>query len=193
MLQASQSARNQRGSVAFGMAEGYDFTTDIRRVLRRARDNALEHSDHAVEPVHLLYGLATLPNARSTAVLIDLGANIGDLQLLAGGPVDHDAEAAPARRRGMIDRLLRRNPPAAAPPPPADIAFSQRTTRALQLTLDEFQRRGDRDCDTDHLLLGILALRDDRAVGLLLSAGVDLDRARAAVARQRDRHQAGSR
>jgi ATP-dependent Clp protease ATP-binding subunit ClpA len=166
------------------MAEAYDFTTDIRRVLRRARENALEHGDHAVEPVHLLHGLTALTSARGIAVLIDLGADVRDLQLLAGGPVESD-DPTPPPRRGMIARLLKRPAPVAAPRATSDIAYSHRTTRVLQLTLDEFQRRGDTDCDTDHLLLGMLALRDDRATALLASAGVDLERARAAVARLR--------
>jgi ATP-dependent Clp protease ATP-binding subunit ClpA len=187
MLQAGQNLRNQHQRVPFGMAEAYNFTTDIRRVLRRARENALEHGDRAVEPVHLLYGLAALTAARGTAVLIDLGADLRDLQLLAGGPIENeDAASAPSPRRGMIARLLRRPAPPAAAPPPTDISYSPRTTRVLQLTLDEFQRRGDTDCDTDHLLLGMLALGDDRASALLLSAGVDLQRARAAVARLRN-------
>jgi len=186
MLQASRTRRNRNRHVPFGMAEAYDFTNDIRRVLRRARENALEHGDRAVEPVHLLYGLAALTSARGTAVMIDLGADLRDLQLLAGGPVE-DEHATPAHpaRRGMLARLLRRPAPAVTPPTTRDIAYSPRTTRVLQLTLDEFQRRGDPDCDTDHLLLGMLALRDDRAAALLLSAGVDLDHARSTVARLR--------
>jgi ATP-dependent Clp protease ATP-binding subunit ClpA len=164
------------------MAEEYDFTTDIRRVLRRARENALEHGDRAVEPVHLLYGLATLNGGRGIEVLIELGADPRDLQLLAGGPIENEQDA-PAARRGVIARLLRRPPPVAAPR--SDIAYSASTARVLRLTVDEFQRRGDHDCDTDHLLLGMLAVRDDRAAALLLSAGVDLDRARSAVARLR--------
>jgi ATP-dependent Clp protease ATP-binding subunit ClpC len=186
MLQAGQNLRNQHQRVPFGMAEAYSFTTDIRRVLRRARENALEHGDRAVEPVHLLYGLAALTAARGTAVLIDLGADLRDLQLLAGGPIENeDAATAPSARRGVIARLLRRPAPVVAPAP-TDISYSPRTTRVLQLTLDEFQRRGDTDCDTDHLLLGMLALGNDRAAALLLSAGVDLDRARAAVGRLRN-------
>ncbi|HWZ58880.1 MAG TPA: Clp protease N-terminal domain-containing protein [Gemmatimonadaceae bacterium] len=165
------------------MAESYDFTTDIRRVLRRARENALEHGDHAVEPVHLLYGLTALTTSRGTATLIALGADLRDLQLLAGGPVENESAAAAPTRRSMIARLLRRPSPVVAPP--ADIPYSPRTNRVLQLTLAEFQRRGDPDCDTDHLLLGMLALNDDRATALLASAGVDLDRARTAVARLR--------
>jgi ATP-dependent Clp protease ATP-binding subunit ClpA len=174
------------------MAEAYDFTTDIRRVLRRARENALEHGDRTVEPTHLLYGIAALPSSRATAVLLDLGANLGDLQLLAGGPLerDTDPDPAPTRTSKVMAKLFNRAPKPTTPPPPqstTDITFSPRTNRALQLTLAEFQRRGDPDCDTDHLLLGVLALRDDRAVALLLSAGVDLDHARATVARLRDR------
>jgi ATP-dependent Clp protease ATP-binding subunit ClpA len=189
MLQSHQTARNQRGRIPFTMAEAYDFTTDIRRVLRRARDNAIEHGDRAVEPAHLLYGLASLPTSRATNVLIALGANLADLQLLAGGPVDHEAESPPTRRETMLARLksLKRPTPQLAPTPPKEIGYSPRATRALQLTLDEFQHRGDPDCDTDHLLLGILALRDDQAVALLLSAGVDLERARHEVARERER------
>jgi ATP-dependent Clp protease ATP-binding subunit ClpA len=171
------------------MAEAYDFTTDIRRVLRRARENALEHGDRAVEPTHLLYGLAALPTSRATAVLLELGANLGDLQLLAGGPLERDTDTTtPTRANKVISKLFKRaSKPAEPPRSTIEIAFSPRTNRALQLTLAEFQRRGDPDCDTDHLLLGVLALRDDRAVALLLSAGVDLDHARTAVARLRDR------
>jgi ATP-dependent Clp protease ATP-binding subunit ClpA len=164
------------------MSEEYDFTTDIRRVLRRARENALEHGDRAVEPVHLLYGLAMLNNGRGIGVLIELGADPRDLQLLAGGPIENEHEP-PAARRGVIARLFRRAPEVVAPP--ADVSYSAATARVLRLTLDEFHRRGDRDCDTDHLLLGMLALSDDRAAALLLSAGVDLARARDAVARLR--------
>jgi ATP-dependent Clp protease ATP-binding subunit ClpA len=185
MLQAGQTVRNRDRRVPFGMAESYDFTTDIRRVLRRARDNALEHGDHAVEPVHLLYGLAALTTSRGTAALIALGADLRDLQLLAGGPIESESATAAPARRSVIARLLRRAPPVVAPPP-TDIPYSARTNRVLQLTLAEFQRRGDPDCDTDHLLLGMLALHDDRATALLLSAGVDLDRARTAVARLRN-------
>jgi len=173
------------------MAESYAFTTDIRRVLRRARDNAVEHGDPAIEPTHLLYGLTQLAHARACAVLTDLGADLRDLQLLAGGPIGPDEDAPPAaaatqgtRGQRLLDRVLRRPPPA-PPAPPADVQHSTRTTRVLQLTLKEFEARGDADCDTDHLLLGMLALPNDRAAALLASSGVDLTRARSAVARLR--------
>jgi ATP-dependent Clp protease ATP-binding subunit ClpA len=167
-------------------AELHDFSADIRRVLRRARDNAIEHGDHAVEPVHLLYGLATLPHSRAAEILMDLGANIADLQLLSGGPIHHIAESKTTPPRGVIRRLFKRSPAADTPPQPhADVPYSPHSARTLQLTVEEYQRRGDRECDTDHLLLALLALGDDRAGSLLLSAGVTLDRARAAVQRAR--------
>jgi ATP-dependent Clp protease ATP-binding subunit ClpA len=167
-------------------AELHDFSADIRRVLRRARDNAIEHGDRSVEPVHLLYGLATLPSSRAAEILMDLGADLADLQLLSGGPIDHVPDAKPTPSRGIIARVFRRSTPASTPSQaPADVPYSPLSARALQLTVEEYQRRGDRECDTDHLLLALLALSDDRAGSLLLSAGVTLDRARAAVTRAR--------
>jgi ATP-dependent Clp protease ATP-binding subunit ClpA len=165
-------------------AELHDFSPDIRRALRRARDNAIEHNDRAVEPVHLLYGLVTLQSSRASEILMDLGANIADLQLLSGGPIDHTPEVKQTPPRGVIGRLFRRSTPAPAPPQ-TDVPYSPHSARALQLTVEEYQHRGDRECDTDHLLLALLALGDDRAGSLLLSAGVTLDRARAAVQRAR--------
>jgi ATP-dependent Clp protease ATP-binding subunit ClpC len=167
---------------------GLAFTDECRRVLIRAGDNAVEHGDALVEPTHLLYGIARENRSVAAATLADLGAELEDLLLLAGGPV---AEVTDDEPRGLLGRLFRRPKkpaPSAARDKPPDgntVAFSPTAKRAIDLAVADARALKDQEVDSGHLLVALLQLNNDRAAALLSSAGAELDRARPAVARRR--------
>lgn len=172
---------------------GLPFTDECRRILLRAADNAAEHGDAMVEPTHLLYGIAREDRSHAAAVLADLGADLEDLLLLAGGPIAEVTDAPPPAR-SLFGKLLARAMPSAAhakaaPPPPdgTPVVFSPRAKRVVDLAASEARSHGDAEADSAHLLVGLLQLPDDRAAALLSSAGADLPRARDAAARRRAR------
>ncbi|MEV4524415.1 Clp protease N-terminal domain-containing protein [Micromonospora tulbaghiae] len=61
--------------------------------------------------------------------------------------------------------------------------FTDRARSVVHHALDEARTEGRRPVGTEHLLLGVLADRDNLAVRLLAAGGVDADALRAAVAR----------
>ncbi|MBQ1071000.1 MULTISPECIES: Clp protease N-terminal domain-containing protein [Micromonospora] len=61
--------------------------------------------------------------------------------------------------------------------------FTDRARAVVHHALDEARTEGRRPVGTEHLLLGVLADRDNLAVRLLASGGVEADALRAAVAR----------
>jgi ATP-dependent Clp protease ATP-binding subunit ClpA len=168
---------------------GLAFTDECRRVLIRAGDNAVEHGDALVEPTHLLYGIARENRSVAAATLADLGAELEDLLLLAGGPVAEVVDDT--ERRSLLGRLFRRpkkSAPAGQHARPADsnsVAFSPTAKRAIDLAVADARALKDNEVDSGHLLIALLQLNNDRAAALLASAGAELDNARTAVVRRR--------
>ena len=111
---------------------------------------------------HLLLGVLADPAAISVRVLAELGI-----------PADH-------LRQAVIEAAVPRPPHGAVA---ADLPFTPRARRVLDLTRGEALRLGHNYIGTEHLLLAVVAEQDGVGGRVLREHGVDADRARAEVVR----------
>ncbi|MDQ1286668.1 MAG: hypothetical protein QG622_233 [Actinomycetota bacterium] len=129
------------------------------------------------------------------AALAALGIDLGKIReaVEAGfGPGALDRVPDGARRpRGLLGRVLsgwRRGPVdevallrACGSPRGAHVPFSPGAKKALELSLREALRLGDRSIDVDHLLLGLLRAGDTAAAVIFSRLGVALGDVRIAL------------
>jgi hypothetical protein len=124
----------------------------FRAALVRAQAEAVRLDHHYIGTEHLLLGL-----------LGDPGSTAG--RLLAAESVDL------AGIRGRHEAVVGRgNEPATG-----EIGLTPRSKQAISMAFDTGAQRGDQPVDDQHLLAGVLSVRDGLAAGLLVEAGVDID------------------
>lgn len=172
------------------------FTYQARRVVVLAQEDARARAAEHIGPEHLLVCLWEDPGGLPAAVLADVGIERDAVtSAIAGqGLPDRDALAAlgidldEVRRRaeqsfgpGALDRAARRL--SGRKRRWGHMPFDRETKRALELSLREAVRRGDRHIGTEHVLLGALAV-DGLGARLLAARGRTLDDVRAALARR---------
>ena len=138
------------------------YTDRARASVARAREEALELGHNYVGTEHLLLGVLADPAAISVRVLAELGIPADQL------------------RQAVIEAAVPRPPEGAVP---ADLPFTPRARRALDLTRGEALRLGHNYIGTEHLLLAVVAEQDGIGGRVLREHGVDADRARAEVIR----------
>lgn len=125
------------------------ITGTARAVVRRAKEEAAELGDPAVEPVHVLAALLQEPAGPAQDALLELGVDIDDVR----GELRQ-----PGRRRS---RRFARTP-----------SISSVTRQALEDSLEESQRLCHGHLGPEHLLLALLRDEDGPAVELLTRLGV---------------------
>src|SRR5256886_3022999 len=138
------------------------YTDRARVSVARAREEALEMGHTYVGTEHLLLGVLADPAAISVRVLAELGIPADQL------------------RQAVIEAAVPRVPNGAVA---ADLPFTPRARRVLDLTRGESLRLGHNYIGTEHLLLAVVAEQDGIGGRVLREHGVDADRARAEVIR----------
>ncbi|HEY4396592.1 MAG TPA: Clp protease N-terminal domain-containing protein [Acidimicrobiia bacterium] len=138
------------------------YTSRARASVARARDEAREMGHNYVGTEHLLLGVLTDPGALSVRVLEGLGIPIDQL------------------RQAVVEAAVPRPPNAVVA---ADVPFTPRARRVLDLTRGESLRLGHNYIGTEHLLLALTAEQDGIGGRVLRDRGVDADRARAELIR----------
>jgi Clp amino terminal domain, pathogenicity island component len=138
------------------------YTGRARASVARAHEEALEMGHNYVGTEHLLLGVLADPAALSVRVLAELGVPADEL------------------RQAVIEAAVPRSPHGAVA---ADLPFTPRARRVLDLTRGESLRLGHNYVGTEHLLLALAAEQDGIGGRVLREHGVDVDRARAEVIR----------
>jgi ATP-dependent Clp protease ATP-binding subunit ClpA len=169
------------------------FTDDARQVVVRAQEEAAALNHDYVGTEHLLLGLAGSDEAVLTSLGIGRQALLGQIlrEIGPGRPTDAAALAslgidlAEVRRRveeafgpGALERTR------AGRAFCAERRFTPRSKKALELALKEARRLGQPYLGPDHLLLGVLAVREGVAVKLLEDLGASPERIRESVLRR---------
>jgi ATP-dependent Clp protease ATP-binding subunit ClpC len=141
---------------------GYDFTERSRRVLTLAREEAAALNHEYVGTEHILLGLIAEGQGVALTLLRNFGVDPGELasrlhQLLKPGRAD--------RRHA------------------AELPFTPRAKKALELALQEMRELNHSYAGTEHLLLGLIREEKGIAAQVLTAAGLQIDKARAELLR----------
>ena len=165
------------------------FSDDARRAVVRAQEEAgsLEHSYTGTE--HLLLGLTA-----ESSMLSSFGVTREALvrQILREIGPGRPADAAALASIGIDLQEVRRRVEEAFGPGAlertragrvfcAERRFTPRSKKALELAMKEARRLGHGSIEQEHLLLGVLAVREGLAVKLLEDLGASPERIRQAV------------
>lgn len=135
------------------------FTSRSQVALNAAREAAQMYRHGYVGTEHLLLGLLEVEEGVAARVLGKLGITID-------------------RARAWIDyRIGKGNTEVEL----AGIVFAPRTTRALQLAVEEHKALGHLDVGTEHLLPGVSHVEDGSGAKFLTDSGVGYDALREAV------------
>ncbi|MBU7600572.1 peptidase [Streptomyces sp. P38-E01] len=97
-----------------------------------------------------------------------LGIDVEEVRRRAEQSLGAGALEEPVPRRGRLGLLRRGRRPGAG-----HLPFTRPAKQALELSLREAVRRGDRSIGTEHLLLGLLDEADRRTAALLGRFGTD--------------------
>ena len=152
------------------------FTREAREVVREAERQARLMHAREIGTEHLLLALAdrlARLGVDAEALRRDVGREDGlDADALATLGIDLDEVRRQAEEMfgaGALDR------PRGGPPP----RFGKDAKKALEMTLREALRLGDRALRPEHILLALT--RDERAMSLLARQGVGPDEVRTAI------------
>jgi ATP-dependent Clp protease ATP-binding subunit ClpC len=166
------------------------FTAPAKQAITRAQDEAIALGHDYIGTEHILLGLTHVTGGTAARVLAESGVTAGrarDQISRLPPPPGHPAGPSPAEALAAIgidvDEIRRRADRNFGPgqfvfPRPA---FTPRGKEALTLSLQAAQDLGDADVDTRHLLLGLLAEGQNRAIDTLQAIGADPGQLRSAV------------
>jgi ATP-dependent Clp protease ATP-binding subunit ClpA len=166
------------------------FTAEARQVVVLAQQEARDLREPFIDGAHLLLGIATVAGPGSRALhaagvdadrvrtaMVEVGdpdAAPLDAEALAALGIDLGRVRAAAEAAfgagALNDRSARRRRR-----PDGHLPFTDRSKKALELSLRAVLARGDRSIDSRHLLLGLLGAGDKRATAVLAHLGVDPD------------------
>ncbi|MBL7063014.1 MAG: ATP-dependent Clp protease ATP-binding subunit, partial [Anaerolineae bacterium] len=127
------------------------FTSEARRALELAQQEAKRLRHVQIGTEHLLLGLLREEEGNASRVLREIGLQSGDVQNWV------ERLSTMRRRQSLLDR---------------ELALTPRTKRVLELAKDEAKRRGDSRIDTHHILLGLVRQGDGTALEVLGHLGV---------------------
>jgi ATP-dependent Clp protease ATP-binding subunit ClpC len=135
------------------------FTDRSRKVMALANQAAIDHQNEYIGTEHILLGLLNEGG----------GVGAGALKLLVGNVEKLRAELELRIRAGPI------------PVPPGKRSTTIHTKRAIQAAIEEARLREDKYIGTEHLLLGLLRQTETVTSQVMMSFGISLDSARAAI------------
>ncbi len=132
---------------------GYNFTDQVRLLLTTAREESRRLGHEYVGTEHLLLGMLSCDDAVAVAVLRKLDVDLDGL------------------RAGIVAALK----PGTADAPAADLPYTSRAKKVLELATVEARELGHGYVGTEHLLLGLV--REDQAIAaqVLKSHGLTLE------------------
>lgn len=139
---------------------GYDFTERVRRVLQRAREEAIGLRHEYVGTEHMLLALGSAGGI-AEATLNNLGVDL------------------PTMRENVLNTVK----PGIERPTGPDLPYTSRAKKVLELSIEEARDLNHAYVGTEHLLLGLL--REERGIGaqILTSMGATTTTARNEVVR----------
>jgi ATP-dependent Clp protease ATP-binding subunit ClpC len=137
------------------------FTNAARKAVVLAQEWAVEQRHAGITPGALLVGVAGADGGSGAAALADL--------------------ELPADR---VKRAVLAVQPAGSEAPAERLPFTPGAKRVLEFSLREALRLDDREIDSGHLLLGLLASADDDLDRVLAEAGTDAGTLRQATERR---------
>ncbi|HUW63364.1 MAG TPA: ATP-dependent Clp protease ATP-binding subunit [Spirochaetia bacterium] len=135
------------------------FTERAHKVLLHSQEEARKQNYPYVGTEHLLLGLIGVGEGVSNRVLAELGITVDKV-------------------RGAVRQMVE---PGQGVPNQAEIGFTPRAKRVLELAVDEARRMGQNYVDTEHLLLGLIREGEGVAAHVLGALGADLNRVRGMV------------
>lgn len=139
---------------------GNAFTIRARRVLVRAREEALQSQRDVVGTDHLLLALIREQNGLAFHVLRNLGIELERIQTATHFLIAEENLREPGNADGFTDD----------------------GKKALELTIDESRLLDQTAIGTEHLLLGLIRC-EGMASGILITRGLTLEKARAETRR----------
>jgi ATP-dependent Clp protease ATP-binding subunit ClpA len=178
------------------------FTAPARQAVTKAVEQSRELGAHAIGSEHLLLGLLAQPHSAAAGILADLGVRPDDLRRAVRNGEFTDPDAQALESIGIDLEAVRRKveeafgPGALGRRRPArarwgwrrrrgsHMPFTPHAKQALELALREAIRLKHRWLGTEHILLGLLRLKDSTAARLLASREVDHAAAEEAVRRR---------
>jgi ATP-dependent Clp protease ATP-binding subunit ClpC len=140
---------------------GYNFTTQVRRCLQAAREQAFRLKHDEVASIHLLLGVLQNPGAKCTEALLNIRVEPHELYKVAETAVP---------------------PPLADPVGGPDFPYTEAAKRVLEQSMAEARGLRHGYVAPEHLLLGVLSRGGDLEK-LLLGEGLTYASFRAAVAK----------
>jgi len=135
------------------------FTERAHKVLLFSQEEARKQNYPYVGTEHLLLGLIAVGEGVANRVLLELDITVDKVR---------------AAVRQMVE-------PGQGAPPGAEIGFTPRAKRVLELAVDEARRLGQNYVGTEHLLLGLIREGEGVAAHVLVALGADLNRVRGMV------------
>jgi ATP-dependent Clp protease ATP-binding subunit ClpB len=138
------------------MAIRFDkLTVKAQEALEGARNQAVDHRQAAIEPLHLLAALVADREGVIGPTLQRLGVNAASL----AADIERELEKRPRVEGQSLDRSL-----------------SPALAEALEAAFRHADKFKDEFVSTEHLLLGLLDLKDDAAQRILAAHGATTDR-----------------
>jgi hypothetical protein len=146
------------------------FSHDARLVVVGAQEEARERGHNFIGGEHLLLALLRQKGSAAVRALEAMGVDLADV-------------------RAQVDAAIGTGSRA----PSGHIPFTPSAKRVLECALREALQLEDTSIGTEHVLLGIVREREGVAASVLMTYGVDLERARAAVVEERGEGRAVAR
>jgi ATP-dependent Clp protease ATP-binding subunit ClpC len=127
------------------------FTERSQIAVALARDEALALGHNYIGTEHLLLGLLREQRSPAAQVLEVLGVRVGEV-------------------RAEVERIIGRGDGATRD----EIAFTPRAKKVLERSVREADGSGADSVGTEHILLGLVRVRDGIAARILVDSGADL-------------------
>ena len=134
------------------MAAFSKFTERARKVILLAKEETKRFNHDYIGTEHILLGLVKEGEGVAAAVINSLGLD-------------------PENIREEVEKLIQ---PGMAPVTSADIPFTPRAKKVIELAMDEARNLGHNYIGTEHLLLGLIREGDGIAAQVLTNLGLDL-------------------
>lgn len=159
---------------------GYNFTERVRKVIALSREEAADLRVEYVGPEHLLLAMLREGTGTAFSVLTNFGVSSRQLrtrvlEIVTQMPTSKynepgdEAQVIRGSAGGPITGDTTRR---------ADLPFTSRAKKSLELAMSEAREFNHSYVGTEHLLLGLLREHNGLAAQVLAEAGVTLDPAR---------------
>jgi hypothetical protein len=134
------------------------FTERAKKVLTLAQSEAKRFNHNYIGTEHILLGLVAEGEGIAAKALTNLNVGLDQVRSAVEYVI------------GRGDRMVL-----------GDISLTPRAKKVIELGVDEARELNHNYIGTEHLLLGLIREGEGIAAGVLISLGVDMDRARAQV------------